>query len=91
MSKIHGPQLFFEVCSLDGWKRFRVEGYAWTTLPTSSGRYQLILDSWRPAPVSRRDELKRHFIGTDPQILDISFPGFPSDCQVGQLESYLLF
>ncbi|KAK7580264.1 hypothetical protein V9T40_000893 [Parthenolecanium corni] len=81
VSKIHGPQLFFEVCSLDGWKRFRVEGYAWTTLPTSSGRYQLILDSWRPAPVSRRDELKRHFIGTDPQILDISFPGFPSDCQ----------
>lgn len=76
------PSLFLEMCSLDGWKRFRVEGYAWITLPTTPGRHRLVLNSWRPASLTRRDELKRFFIGCDAEITDLTYIGVPADFKV---------
>ena len=32
------PKIFFEVCSLDSWSRFRPEGYCALTIPTTPGR-----------------------------------------------------
>lgn len=89
ISEYNWPQFFFEICSLDSWKRFRVEGYSWLSLPASSGRHKLILNTWRPASISQKDELKRFFIGCDPVLTDFTYPGVSVNDNVSFLLSFI--
>ena len=39
------PKIFFEVCSLDRWSRFRPEGYCAITIPHTPGQYYMSLST----------------------------------------------
>ncbi|XP_065214383.1 tectonic-like complex member MKS1 [Planococcus citri] len=88
LTRFKVPHLFFEVCSLDSWKRFRVEGYTWAPLPTVPGRHKITLSSWRPAPLCRRDELKRFFIGSDRELSDFTYLSVPCNFDSTLLSKY---
>ncbi|XP_033123216.1 Meckel syndrome type 1 protein homolog [Anneissia japonica] len=40
------PQIFLEVLSIDTWKRYRTEGYAYTSMPNTSARLALLADKF---------------------------------------------
>ena len=73
--------LYFVVLSLDGWGRFRTEGYGHYPVPHRPGRYTTTVSTWRPTG-SILDKLKRYFIGGSPELTDTTYTGIPSTLQV---------
>ena len=76
------PKILFEIASLDGWSRYRSEGYTWTQIPVKPGAYEECLSCWRPRGDSFIYELRRFFIGGSPELEDISYVSIPSDLEV---------
>lgn len=70
------PQLMFEVLSLDWWGRFRTEGYGYTGIPCTPGPHPVRCHTWRPI-TSPSSELRRFFIGGNPELDDLTFVGVP--------------
>lgn len=71
------PQLMFEVLSLDWWGRYRTEGYGYIILPSKAGLHHVTTHTWRPIRNSPASELRRFFIGGNPELDDITFVGIP--------------
>lgn len=67
------PTLFFEVYSLDSWKRHRIEGYGFCQIPDVPGTTCVEIDTWRPKGESSTDEMQRFFIGGTPELNDLSY------------------
>lgn len=72
----------FEVLSLDWWGRHRTEGYGYITLPSTAGLHHVTTHTWRPTGNSPVDELRRFFIGGNPELDDITFVGIPHQHEV---------
>lgn len=79
------PQLFLEVISFDRWKRYSVEGYAYTILPSEPGSYLITLNTWRPITRNPISNLRRFFIGGSLELEDITYVGISSKTEEKQL------
>lgn len=71
------PQLFLEVLSLDGWQRYRTEGYGCITIPPNPGTHTFEVNMWRPLGRSSYDDMRRFFIGGSPELEDPSYVSVP--------------
>uniref|UniRef100_H2YNN2 Meckel syndrome type 1 protein n=1 Tax=Ciona savignyi TaxID=51511 RepID=H2YNN2_CIOSA len=73
---IEWPRIFIHVISSDTWGRRRTEGYGYLTLPTAPGGHTMEVECWRPLGnagySSIAAELRRFFIGGNPELEDIS-------------------
>ena len=76
------PQLFFRVCSLDSWQRFRLLGYGVVPMPEHPGRRCVTLRTWRPAD-DRHSRLRSFFVGGSNELTnwcpDVSMPNTDRD------------
>ncbi|XP_034235784.1 Meckel syndrome type 1 protein-like [Thrips palmi] len=82
------PQLMFEVLSMDWWGRFRTEGYGYVTLPSTAGQHHVTTHTWRPIGNSPVSELRRFFIGGNPELEDITYVGIPHEHEGPLLGKY---
>ncbi|KAE8745516.1 hypothetical protein FOCC_FOCC007777 [Frankliniella occidentalis] len=81
------PQLMFEVLSLDWWGRYCTEGYGYIVIPSTAGLHQTTTHTWRPIG-SPSSELRRFFIGGNPELDDITFVGVPQQHEGNLLGKY---
>ncbi|XP_067933595.1 tectonic-like complex member MKS1 [Watersipora subatra] len=82
------PKIFFEICSLDSWSRFRPEGYCAVTIPNTPGEHSVELNTWRPVGPSVVSNLRRFFIGGAPELEDLSYVYIPSTFQGSHLSRF---
>ncbi|KAK3919061.1 Meckel syndrome type 1 protein [Frankliniella fusca] len=81
------PQLMFEVLSLDWWGRYSTEGYGYLLIPSTVGLHHTTTHTWRPIG-SLSSELRRFFIGGNPELDDITFVGVPQQHEGNLLGKY---
>ncbi|XP_071946309.1 tectonic-like complex member MKS1 [Antedon mediterranea] len=72
------PQIFIEVLSLDSWKRYRTEGYGYTSIPDTPGMHDIYLNTWRPVDQTIQCKLRRFFIGGSCELEDPTYTAIPT-------------
>ncbi|KAJ3342174.1 Pleiotropic negative transcriptional regulator [Gonapodya sp. JEL0774] len=71
------PILYLQVCSVDTWQKYRVEGYGQLRIPTNPGDYDLDIATWRPLP-RPAEKMQEHFLGGMRILEDISWVRIPA-------------
>lgn len=72
--------------SSDSWGRRRTEGYGYFTLPTNPGLHEIVVQCWRPTGNAGygavQAQLRRYFIGHNPELEDVTYTAIPSGFEV---------
>lgn len=76
------PKLLFQVNSIDYFNRYRPEGYGHFPIPTSTGKHEVKVQSWRPRGAQITGQMQRFFIGGAPELEDVSYVAIPPEHHV---------
>nr|CAD7595067.1 unnamed protein product [Timema genevievae] len=82
------PHLYIEVLSCDWWGCTTSEGYGCISLPCVYGQHDVRVPTWRPVPVSIVAQMRRHFLGGSPELVNLTHCGVPSDSQNKVVSKY---
>nr|CAD7447901.1 unnamed protein product [Timema bartmani] len=82
------PHLYIEVLSCDWWGCTTSEGYGCISLPCVYGQHNVRVPTWRPVPVSIVAQMRRHFLGGSPELVNLTHCGVPSDSQNKVVSKY---
>ncbi|XP_078490287.1 tectonic-like complex member MKS1 isoform X2 [Ciona intestinalis] len=92
LEPLEWPRIFVHVISSDTWGRRRTEGYGYLTIPSSPGTHTYTVQCWRPLGNAGYPaiaaELRRFFIGGNPELEDISYVAVPSTFEGNRLNKY---
>ena len=71
---------------MDTWGRRRTEGYGYFILPTTPGPHEVCIQCWRPSGnagyASVLSQLKRYFVGGNPELEEVRYTALPSTFEV---------
>ncbi|XP_076017365.1 tectonic-like complex member MKS1 [Genypterus blacodes] len=71
------PVLYFKVLSLDSWQLYRTEGYGYLVFPAVPGKHTMTCHTWRPLQTGVASSLRRFFIGSSPELEELSYVRIP--------------
>ena len=87
------PKMFLHVISFDTWGRRCTEGYGYFILPTTPGLHEVCVQCWRPLGDagygSVLGELRRYFVGGNPELEEVLYAAVPSTFEVIRLICFL--
>lgn len=85
------PRLCVKVTSTDSWGRYRVEGYAYKTIPPQPGMHEWVLNTWRPEGPPVTGPMRRFFLGGGLELEDTAYVANPPVEGSGKILSKLFF
>mmetsp|Transcript_10138 Transcript_10138/g.25998 ORF Transcript_10138/g.25998 Transcript_10138/m.25998 type:complete len:554 (-) Transcript_10138:156-1817(-) len=73
------PKLLVQVSSLDFFERHRPEGYGYVPVPTTAGKHDVRVETWRPVGHHVVGRMRRFFLGGAPELQDVTYTAIPHD------------